>query len=415
MSASLPASSIRQDANVIGLVAAAHTTSHFFHLLLPSLFPWLKDAFNASYVELGLLVTVFFIVSSVVQFFAGFVVDRFGARIVLYVGLALLGLSALVLASAHHYAVLMAGAVLAGLGNGVFHPADLTLLNKRVSVERLGHAFSTHSIAGTLGWALAPALLVPIALATDWRVAFACAAVLPLGVLALLLVFRGQLQSQAESDAMASAKSTGGQAAKSVAGAGFMRERGVWLCFGFFFVIAVAISGVKTFSIPALRELFGMSLATATTAFTAYMLASAAGTVLGGFIASGKSRHERTIAVTLGVSGAFSLVIASGLATLWMVPLLMAVVGFGAGLSAPSRDLLIRAAAPKNATGRVYGVVYSGLDVGFALGPLSFGLLMDLGSPASVFVVIGVFQMLAVLTALGVGGMTAASAERAIA
>jgi MFS family permease len=98
-----------------------------------------------------------------------------------------------------------------------------------------------------------------------------------------------------------------------------------------------------------------------------------------------------------------------------MVPLLMAVVGFGAGLSAPSRDLLIRAAAPKNATGRVYGVVYSGLDVGFALGPLSFGLLMDLGSPASVFVVIGVFQMLAVLTALGVGGMTAASAERAIA
>ncbi|MDO9218899.1 MAG: MFS transporter, partial [Lacisediminimonas sp.] len=231
------------------------------------------------------------------------------------------------------------------------------------------------------------------------------------------LVFRDHLQTQAESDAVASAKASGGMGAKSVAGAGagFMRERGVWLCFGFFFVIAVAISGVKTFSIPALRELFGMSLATATTGFTAYMLASAAGTVLGGFIASGRSRHERTIAVTLGVSGAFSLVIASGLAALWMVPLLMAVVGFGAGLSAPSRDLLIRAAAPKNATGRVYGVVYSGLDVGFALGPLSFGFLMDLGSPASVFVVIGIFQMLAVVTALGVGGRTAASAERATA
>ena len=413
MSALNPASSIRQDANVIGLVAAAHSISHFFHLLLPSLFPWLKDAFNASYVELGLLVTVFFIVSSVVQFFAGFVVDRFGARIVLYFGLAMLGLSALVLASAHHYAVLMIGAVLAGLGNGVFHPADLTLLNKRVSEERLGHAFSTHSIAGTLGWALAPALLVPIALATDWRVAFACAAALPFCVLALLLVFRDQLQTQGENDVVASPKAAVDAAGKSVGSAGFMRERGVWLCFGFFFVIAVAISGVKTFSIPALRELFGMSLATATTAFTAYMLASAVGTVLGGFIASGASRHERTIAVTLGVSGAVSLIIASGTATLWMVPLLMAAVGFGAGLSAPSRDLLIRAAAPKNATGRVYGVVYSGLDVGFALGPLSFGLLMDMGTPASVFVGIGVFQMLAVVTALGVGDRTAATAARA--
>src|SRR5690606_22852648 len=119
-------------------------------------------------------VSVFFVVSSIVQFFAGFVVDRVGARLVLFFGLAFLGLSGLVLAAAPHYAVLMLGAVLAGIGNGVFHPADLTLLNKRVSSARLGHAFSMHGVSGTLGWALAPAVLVPIALATDWRIAFVC-------------------------------------------------------------------------------------------------------------------------------------------------------------------------------------------------------------------------------------------------
>ncbi|WP_151446519.1 MFS transporter [Lacisediminimonas profundi] len=415
MSAPLPISTIRQDANVIGLVAAAHTTSHFFHLLLPSLFPWLKDAFNASYVELGLLVTIFFIVSSAVQFFAGFVVDRLGPRDVLYFGLTCLGLSALVLASAHHYAVLVAGAVLAGVGNGVFHPADLTLLNKRVSPQRLGHAFSMHSVSGTLGWALAPALLVPIAAATDWRIALACAGAVPLAVLALLLVFRGQLHTEAARDALAPAKKAGTPAVQAGSSLGFMRERGVWLCFGFFFVIAVALSGVKSFSIPALGELFGMSLTAATTAFAAYMLASATGTVLGGFVASGTARHDRTIALALGASGAMSLVIAGGIAAPWLVPLLMAAVGFGAGLSAPSRDLLIRGAAPKNATGRVYGVVYSGLDVGFSLGPLAFGLLMDAGSPAGVFVVIGLFQMAAVLTALGVGGHSGAAAHRASA
>ena len=53
----------RRDVHVIGLVSLAHGTSHFYHLALAALFPWLKDAFALSYAELGLLMTVFFIVS----------------------------------------------------------------------------------------------------------------------------------------------------------------------------------------------------------------------------------------------------------------------------------------------------------------------------------------------------------------
>ena len=178
---------LRQDAKVITLVGLAHGTSHFYHVILAALIPWLKPEFHLSYAELGLLMTVFFTVSGVGQAMAGFVVDRFGARAVLFTGIGLLGLSAVMLAGAHSYAQLMAGAFLAGCGNCVFHPADYTLLNQRVSKSRLAHGFSVHGISGNIGWALSPLFLTFVAGRTDWRTALLSAALLPLTVLALLL------------------------------------------------------------------------------------------------------------------------------------------------------------------------------------------------------------------------------------
>src|SRR5688500_20265198 len=87
----------RRDAEVIALVGLAHGTSHFFHLMLPPLFPWLMRDFALSFTEAGLLMTVFFVISGVGQALAGFVVDRFGARPVLFFGVATLGVSGLVL------------------------------------------------------------------------------------------------------------------------------------------------------------------------------------------------------------------------------------------------------------------------------------------------------------------------------
>ena len=183
----------RHDASVIGLVGLAHAVSHFSQLLLAPLFPWLKEAFGVSYTELGALLTIFFVVSSVVQTASGFVVDRVGPRPVLLGGLSLLGLAALGYASSQSYAMLAASAVLAGIGNGVFHPVDYTLLNRKIHKSRLGHAYSAHGITGTLGWALAPALMVPMALAFGWRAAMLSAAAVAFGVLAVLCWHRGRL------------------------------------------------------------------------------------------------------------------------------------------------------------------------------------------------------------------------------
>lgn len=394
--------SLRDDARVIGLVGLAHGVSHFYHLILASLFPWLKPAFDLTYAELGLLMTVFFVVSGVGQALAGFVVDRVGARRVLFGGMALLGIASLLLAGANHYAMLLAGSMLAGLGNSVFHPSDYTLLNQRVSKARIAHAFSVHGISGNLGWAAAPVFLAGLATFSSWRTALLAASVIPFATLLLLFLNRAALYSDPVPPKA--------QAASEGSAFGFMRLPAVWMSFGFFFLSAVALGGIQSFSSTSLVSLYQVSLASAMAGYSAYMLASAGGMVLGGFMAARTQHHDRTIAAAFTLAAALALVLASGTVPGWSTTVIMGLIGLAAGVAGPSRDLLIRAAAPKNATGRVFGVVYSGLDSGLAVGPLLFGALMDGGHPSWVFICIALFQMLAIATAVGVGGRSRAPA-----
>ncbi|MGX9220018.1 MFS transporter [Massilia varians] len=391
--------SLKQDARVIGLVGLAHGTSHFYHLILAALIPWLKPAFGLSYTELGLLMTVFFVVSGVGQALAGFVVDRVGARAVLFFGMSMLGVSALVLSRVDSYAGLVAGALLAGIGNAIFHPADYTLLNQRVSRERLAHGFSVHGISGNIGWAASPIFLTSIAAGQGWRAALLWAALLPMAVLALLVLNRAVLYPDPIKRTAATAQ--GGTL-------GFLKLRAVWLCFGFFLLTAVALGGIQSFATISLESLYGISHALATSSYTAYMLASALGMVAGGFLGAHAKQHDRTVAAVFAVAALLALVLAAGAGPSWMALPLMGLIGLCSGVAGPSRDLMIRAAAPQGATGRVYGVVYSGLDSGLAIGPLLFGLVMDAGRPGWVFAGVALFQALAIATAVGVGGSTRA-------
>jgi MFS transporter, FSR family, fosmidomycin resistance protein len=407
MTAAAP--TFRRDAQVIGLVGLAHGTSHFFHLILAPLFPWLKDAFALSYAELGLLMTVFFVVSGTGQAVAGFVVDRLGPLPVLLSGIALLALAALGLSVSNSYPMLMAFAALAGLGNSVFHPADFTLLNRRVSPPRLGHAFSVHGLSGTLGWAAAPVFLAGLATLFHWRVALLAAAGLAFAVLVFLAAFRHLLDPKDVSDAVArSPAAAGGSGAL-----GFLRLPAVWMCFAFFLISAMSFGGIQSFAPAALRDLYAVPFTFATACITAYMLASAAGLAAGGFIAAKTRYHDRVIAVAFSISGLLAVLVASATLPAWMIMPVLGLIGFGAGIAGPSRDLLVRAAAPKGATGRVYGVVYSGLDIGLSISPVMFGALMDASHPGWVFVMIGVFQVGALLTAVGVGEKAARRAAQA--
>jgi FSR family fosmidomycin resistance protein-like MFS transporter len=395
--AATPPNPLRQDAAVIGLVGLAHGVSHFSQLLLPPLFPWLKEAFGVSYTQLGLLLTIFFVVSCAVQTASGFIVDRFGPRPVLVAGLALIGLAALGYALSPSYAVMALCAAVAGVGNGVFHPVDYTLLNAKVHKTRLGHAYSVHGITGSLGWALAPALMVPVAIAAGWRAALFSGAAVAFLVLAVIVWQRDRLQLVVAKPAP---KLLEGRAAEGAFD--FLRLPAVWMCFGFFFFYAGALSVVQTYAPEAARQLHGVPVHLAAACLSVYMVGSAAGMVGGGFLATDPARCERIVGIGFGIAAALALCIALGQLPPLAVPVLFGAMGVAAGIAGPSRDLLVKRSTPEGATGRVYGVVYSGLDIGQALTPLAFGRLMDGHAYQGVLLGLAALQLVLIASAFNV-------------
>lgn len=373
---------LRQDITLIGLVGVAHMISHFSQLLLPPLFPWLKDHFDVSYAQLGFVLTVFFVVSCAVQAAAGFLVDRFGPRPVLYVGLAAIALSCFGYAVSTNYWMLTFFAGLAGLGNGVFHPVDYTLLNRRVSPHRLGHAYSAHGITGTLGWAIAPALMTGVALAHSWQAALAVGGLVALAVLTLLLLNHSRLALDVSASRQQVADGD----------FDFLRLPAVWMCFLFFFLFATVLGVVQAFAPEASRQLHDIELSGVALCLTVYMVGSALGMVGGGFLVQDPSRCDKVVAAAFMVAATLALVLTLSPLPTWMVPVLFGLMGLTSGTAGPSRDLLVKQSTPANASGRVYGVVYGGLDVGQAITPLIFGLLMDHGQFRGVLIGLALVQ-----------------------
>ena len=387
---------LRRDAAVIGLVGIAHLVSHFNQLLLPPLFPWLKDALDASYTQLGFLMTIFFVVSCAVQTASGFLVDRFGPRPILFGGLLLVAAAAFGFAVSPNYWAMAFFAVIAGIGNGVFHPVDYTLLNRKVSQRRLGHAYSVHGITGSLGWAAAPALLVPLAIVFDWRIALAGAGTFTVAVLVVLWFHRASLDLPPAPAATVSAD-------RAPEGSfSFLRIPALWMCFGFFFVYAVILSVIQAFAPEAARQLHQVPVALAAACLTVYMVCSAGGMVIGGFLASDPARAERVVAAGFGIAAVVATAIGFASVPALAVPVLFGAMGFATGLSGPSRDMLVKKSTPENSTGRVYGVVYSGLDIGQAFAPLIFGALMDAQNWRGVWLGLVLMQALLIVSAFNV-------------
>ncbi|MEZ5740312.1 MAG: MFS transporter [Burkholderiaceae bacterium] len=388
------------DRRVIGLIALVHGLSHFFHLILAPLFPWLKVEFGLSYTELGLLVTVFFVVSGICQSIAGFLVDRFGGVPVLMTSLAMFAIGALLLGTATSYWQLAAGMAICGLGNAPFHPIDFSIMNARIRPARLGRAYAVHGISGNLGWAAAPLFLVGITSATgDWRMAHLGAAALAGAALVLVIWQRAALADRAGAPAATPAVSADPANNRATAPElptespyAFLKLPAVWLSFLFFAVYAFALGGIQSFAPAAAGALHALDPVTIGYCLTAYMVFAALGMLPGGFVAGSPDGAERLIAIGFGGAAlaALSMLLIDWPA--WMVPGVFAVMGFSAGFANPSRDLLVKRAAPPGATGRVYGVVYSGLDVGMAIGPALFGWMMDLGRPSLVWISIVVLQ-----------------------
>jgi MFS family permease len=401
------------DVRVIGLISLAHGSSHFFHLVLPPMFPWLKDAFALSYAELGLLMSIFFVVSCVVQASSGFLVDRIGARPVLFVGVGLLALAALTYSQSNGYLMLIMGAVIAGCGNGIFHPVDYTLINHKISPPNLPYAYSMHGVTGYLGWAAAPAFMVGIAQLSDWRIAFLSAALLEVIILVILWVNKNQLldnvkERHESSHASAQAANPGGAPESAFA---FLKLPAVWFCWMFFFFSMASTSSLQSFAPSALFSIYELPLTTGSYYITLLALGSAGGVLFGGYLAAKLQAPERIVSTCLSVTVVMCLLLATGFISLELIPIIFFALGFGYGVVAPSRDLLVKKATPQGVAGRVYGIVYSGIDLGAAVGPFIFGLFMDAGLPKALFIGIVVFQLMIIPTVFKVSSDIAPKAK----
>ena len=373
---------LRHDLKVMGLVGVAHGASHFFHLILPPLFPILKAEFGVSYTALALLTTLFYAASGFAQTIAGFMVDHFGARRVLLSGLSVLSISVIGYGFTSEYWMLMVLSVCAGLGNSVFHPADLSILTSKVSAERLGRAYATHGLCGNLGWAVAPVFVGTIALYADWRTAAIAAGMVGLAIVAAFMLWGGAL---AEVEAEIPAPRPGGRRESIARNLQMLLTPTIISCFLYFAFLAASLIGVQAFGITAIQQLYTIEFATATAALTAFLIGSAAGVFAGGVLADRTDRHDLIAMGGVALAAVVLVSIGAQAISVALVIPALALAGFLSGTTGPSRDMLVRKATPKGATGRIFGFVYSGLDLGSSLMPLLLGWIMDSGRADMVF------------------------------
>lgn len=381
------------DAKVIALVALAHFTSHVHIMLLPPIFGQVKDAFGVSYIEIGLALTAFNIVSALLQTPAGFLVDRIGPRRMLTGGLLLSAAAITAAALLPGYWFFVIAYAFAGLANTVYHPADYAILSSAIDAKKIGKAFSVHVFAGYLGSGVTPAMVLACAALWDWHGAFLFAAGLSFAVALLIMVAGGVLpRSTAKAVAPGSAKSEAKVGLDLLLSAPILRN------LLFFFCLAMAGGGIQTFSVVGLGELHGTPDSVANIALSGFLLLSAAGVLVGGIIADRTPHHEWVAAIGFACTSVMAILMA------WVnmpAVVLIAVMSLGGlmnGVIQPSRDMMVRAVTPAGSFGKVFGFVSTGFNLGGMTSPLLFGWLMDRHEPRAIFMIVVGFILLALVT-----------------
>jgi MFS family permease len=331
------------------------------------------------------------------------VVDRLGALPLLFVALGLLAAACVAASMVNGYAGLIAVAALAGLGNATFHPVDFTILNQRVSAPRLGYAFSAHGLTGNLGWAVAPLFFAGMGALVGWRQAYLAAAVLYMGLFALFFVQRAHLHTTVARKLTGAAEAGQAGSARAEHDMAFMKLPVVWWCFSFFLLSTMTLAVVQSYAVSILKAMHGVSFEAATLTISSYMLCGAVGMFMGGFVAARSQHSDRVVALAMTAGAVLLALCGTGWLGATGTMAVLAMTGFAVGIGGPSRDMMIKKATPRGATGRVYGLVYSGLDTGFAISPLVFGVLMDRGWYGATLLGAAVVLLMSVGVALGVG------------
>jgi MFS family permease len=386
--------STRRNARVLAVIGSGHALSHFYLLALPPLFPLIKAEFDVSYAQLGLLLALLNLATAAAQVPAGFLTDRIGARALLLAGVALMGAATALQGLSASYPMMLVLVVLAGIGNSVVHPTDYVIMSASIEPHWLARAFSIHTFAGNVGFVFAPMTMVALAAVVGWRGALFGAGLLSLLVLAGLVLFGRDLQGEARPRKRAG----GGQA--QLSSRQLLLSAPILLLLLFYMLMAMVTSGVQSFSVTTLVTVQAIDLGAANSVLTAFLVMSSAGILLGGILADRTRRYVLVTSVAFGAAALLLLLPALVALSALMLGVLFGLAGLLQGSVRPARDMMVRAVTPEGATGRVFAFVMTGLNIGAAITPLLFGLLLDLGEPRLVFWLLAGFFVLAILLVL---------------
>ena len=379
------------DFKVIGLIGVAHFFSHLFILLLPPLFLTLRDQFGVSFLELGLIMTVFSGATASTQLPFGYLVDRFGARWILIGGLAAESLAFVTIGFGDGFWSLLAMMAIAGIANGVYHPADYAILSASVSGPRMGRAFSLHTFAGFAGFAVAPPLVIFLSEVIGWRMALVGFGLAGLATAAVLLVFSGSLHNKQKVPADQAKPADSSSRA-------LLFSFPILMCLGFYIMTALGSGGLNNFLVSALNLLHGTAIPIATGALTGYLVGTTVGILVGGYLADKTSNHNVIAAFCfLATAVMISIVALVDMPE----PLLLASLtlqGILHGMIMPSRDMIVRSVTPDGQYGKVFGFVTTGFSIGGIIAPMIFGFILDKDQPALVFYAIAGFMFLSMFT-----------------
>ena len=386
----------RGELKSIGLIAIGHGFSHYYMLILPPLFTLIRADLGVSWTDLGLLIAVSAVATGIAQLPAGILVDRIGARPVLFAGLVLQAAPFALVALFPTYWGLVALVAISGIGIAVFHPADYAILAAQVDTERQGRAFGIHIFSGYAGWVVAPPIMLGLVLVLDWSEAVSVAGLVGLLFVAFAALFRDSLGDDAIRVAPGGTGKTAIASRPSVVR--LLASPPVLMFLLFFTALATGTAGIHAFAVVALVELYDASLPVANAQLTGYFAAAAVGVLIGGVVADRVKDHEGLAALCFVASAAFLGVIALKLLPLEWVIIPMLGSAVTVAMMSPSRDLMVRKICPPGTIGTVFGFVTTGFSVGAAVGPPIFGYVADIGRPDLIFWLSGAFTLLCIVS-----------------
>ncbi len=380
---------------VVGLISAGHFFSHFVMLAVPPLYYGMKVDLGISNLAFGGIVSIMATTTAVGQIPMGFLVDRIGGRLVLLLGIGLMSVSLIAVVAFSSYWALFIIFALAGLGNSVFHPADFAILATRLDDNIHGRAFSIHSFMGYLGWAGAALIMIPLAGLVGWRLAIVCVGLAGIIILILMIIQASHLDDRTVLQEKIKDQHQRKRGLR--AGIDLIISMPMVMMFLFYAMSATATSGIMSFSIPANVSLHGIEKNVASFALTAHLVAGAVGVLVGGWLADFTNRHNLVASISIVMMGVFVILLAFDLASFFVI-VAMILAGVFYGISAPSRDILIKKASPTGGAGVAFGFTSSGMSVGNVTGPLICGWIMDGGRPETIFTLLAAILLVSVVT-----------------